>query len=302
VTAKFILSFDCEGKWGSADALTHAHRRDLTDEKLREAYGSILDLLDEFEIESTFAFTGAFSQSPRHFERLRPELDRLSRLAPDYLGPALADVDATRGDGWHGHALVEAVGAARVLHEIALHGVTHVPWTTMDQSFVEAEMCLFEALEGPVRESRTFIFPRNLIAHSQILRKHDFEGYRLARPERSRLAALMSEFDLSVAPERPKPGNGIVRIPAGFFLNWRHGLRRVVPPQVTELRAERLLDRAVREGGVVHYWLHPENVASAPATLNQLRSIVRNVAAVRSAGHCDVLTQLGYCRWIESQP
>ena len=50
------------------------------------------------------------------------------------------------------------------------------------------------------------------------------------------------------------------------------------------------------EGGIVHYWLHPENVATAPSTLGVLRSIVGIAARSRDAGYCEVLTQADYCR------
>jgi peptidoglycan/xylan/chitin deacetylase (PgdA/CDA1 family) len=302
VPARFILSLDCEGKWGVADALARTHRRDLADNVLRRAYGLILSLLDEYQIEATFAFAGAFSQSAAEFARIRPEIERLSRIAPDYLVPALRDIDEAHGSGWHGRHLVDAVVDARTAHEVALHGVTHVPWTRMDDHFAEAEMRLFETLEGPVRDSRTFVYPRNLVAHTKILAAHGFEGFRTARPRRSRLSSLLAEFNLLEAPEQPLRGNGIAPIPAGFFLNWRSGLRRLVPSALTCLRARKLLDSASLTGGVVHYWLHPENVATAPDTLALLHSLIRDVAIRRDAGHCEVMTQLGYCRWVESRP
>jgi peptidoglycan/xylan/chitin deacetylase (PgdA/CDA1 family) len=302
VAARFILSLDCEGKWGVADHLTPRHQRDLTDQRLREAYEAILEILDEYRIEATFAFVGAFTQSPGDFARIRPAIDTLGRRAPGYIGPALRDIDESGGAGWHGHILVDAVKSARVDHELALHGVTHVPWTSVDVVFAEAEMQLFERLEGPVRGSRTFVFPRNLVAHADVLFRHGFEGFRTARPSHSRALSFLSEFNLFESPERPPRPGGIIHIPAGFFLNWRSGLRRLVPPAVTRTRAKRLLDAAAATGAIVHYWLHPENVASAPATLGLVRMLAREVARSREAGDCEVLTQLGYCRWVESLP
>jgi peptidoglycan/xylan/chitin deacetylase (PgdA/CDA1 family) len=299
--ARFILSFDCEGKWGSADALGPMNRRCLTDPKLQSAYAAILGLLHEYDVEATFAFAGLFSQSRDQFARLRSEVELLARQEPSYLAPALGDMDATRGDGWHGDHLVEAVAIARVRHEIALHGVTHVPWTGMDHGTAAAELRLFEALEGPVRQSRTFVYPRNLVAHTELLARSGFIGFRAARRERSRLSSLLSELNLFEKPEQPSFHPPIIAIPAGFFLNWRHGVRRLVPSAVTIARARRLLKRAAPAGAVVHYWLHPENIATAPATLDLLRSLLIEVARARDAGDCDVMTQLGYCRSIESR-
>jgi peptidoglycan/xylan/chitin deacetylase (PgdA/CDA1 family) len=300
LAGKFILSLDCEGLWGIADILTPRHRHDLTDERLHDAYRSILDVLDEFQLPATFAFVGAFAQSPTEFERLRAGFKSLGGPAQAYLAPALNEIDKGDVSGWHGHELVEMVAGARAGHEIALHGVTHVPWTMLDTASAEAEMRLFDDLEGPVRESRTFVYPRNLIDHVELLSKHGFVGFRTALAARSRAASLLSEFNLFETPQRPEPHGDIVHIPAAFFLNWRNGLRRLVPAEVTRLRARRLLDAAARNGGIVHYWLHPENVASAPSTLRLLEALAREVALARDAGGCEVLTQLGYCRPAES--
>ena len=67
-----------------------------------------------------------------------------------------------------------------------------------------------------------------------------------------------------------------------------------MPNAVSLLRAKHMLDRAERTDAVVHYWLHPENIASAPATLVLLRGIVEQVARRRDAGRCEVLTQIDY--------
>lgn len=191
---------------------------------------------------------------------------------------------------------MEVVTKAQTQHEVALHGVTHVPWSSMDEEFVQSELALFSALKGPIRESRTFVFPRNLVAHEQMLRTFGFLGYRASLAKRSRAASLAAEFDLSVQPDDVRRGDGLIVIPAGFFLNWRSGLRRLVPPAITLQRARVLLDRAERSARVVHLWLHPENVATAPDTFHLLRRLIDEVARRRDAGRCAVLTQVDYCQ------
>ena len=49
--------------------------------------------------------------------------------------------------------------------------------------------------------------------------------------------------------------------------------------------------QAFRDGGIVHYWLHAENVAAAPATVDALVGIVRYAANLREQGEYKVLTQ-----------
>ena len=50
MAAKFILSLDCEVKWGVADGLTAKSREMLADDRLEAAYNQIVRLLDEHEL------------------------------------------------------------------------------------------------------------------------------------------------------------------------------------------------------------------------------------------------------------
>ena len=83
MTATFILSLDCEGKWGVADLLGSDHARQLTDDRLRKAYAEIVALLDEHQVPATFAFVGAFAQKPEAFARIAPEIEEMARNYPE---------------------------------------------------------------------------------------------------------------------------------------------------------------------------------------------------------------------------
>lgn len=112
--------------------------------------------------------------------------------------------------------------------------------------------------------------------------------------------SILAEFNIWSRPEQTGPASTEpVPIPAGYFVNWLHGLRRLVPRSVTRVRFNGLLDRA-ETGGIVHAWLHPENIASAPETLSILRDIVETVAKRREAGRCVPTTQIDYVRSISS--
>jgi peptidoglycan/xylan/chitin deacetylase (PgdA/CDA1 family) len=298
MAGRFILSLDCEGKWGVADRLGAGEHRDLTDASLRRAYRSVVALLDEFDIPATFAFVGLFGESPGSFRRLGPAIEQLAARAADYLRPALADLEHGSREGWHGDWAVELVGGAKARHEIAMHGVTHFPWDRMDEAFVADEMALYHELEGPVGRSRTMVFPRNRVAFTDLLPAIAIEGYRLAPRRRSRVQSLASEFNMFQRAERdpPRKGQGARAIPAGYFVNWQRGPRRLVPRAVSEQRFANILADAAATGGTSHFWLHPENIAGAPATLDLLRRMLRRVARGRDDGHCIVQTQLDYCR------
>ena len=66
----FVVSLDCEGKWGMADRIDSALDARLTDAKLREAYRRILSLFSDLRLPASFAFVGAFTLSPAERARL----------------------------------------------------------------------------------------------------------------------------------------------------------------------------------------------------------------------------------------
>lgn len=297
--ARFILSLDCEGKWGVSDHLSAQKHELLSNERLHGAYQSLIALLDEYRLPATFAFVGLFAERPEHFRRIRGEVAELAKMAPKYLNPALQDIGYGSRQGWHGDWAVDAVANAQTGHELALHGITHVPWGSINRDFASAELKLFDALSSAIKDSKTFIYPRNQVAWTDLLSKVGIEGFRLAPPARSRAMSLLSEFNIVAQPEKDPPRaseNEPQAIPAGFFVNWKFGLRNLVPQCVTALRFRQMLLKADRLDGLVHLWLHPENISMAPATLDLLRELVVTVATFRESGRCNVITQLEYCR------
>lgn len=278
----FILSLDCEGKWGVADHLEPAHHATLTEARLRESYAAILALLARYDIAATFAFVGCFALSKSALLAL-PHREMAARLP--FTAPAFADLHGGTGDGWSGDWAVAMVGDR---HEIACHGITHTPMAMMDADQVRYELGLL----GPVA-GQTYIFPRNQVGHLDALAAAGITGYRLSA-ESSSLGRLASEFNPFTPPEPDLPFASPQPIPAGHFINWLSGARKLVPVELSRLRARRMLERAAATGRVVHFWSHPENMASAPATLAVLEAILQEVARLRDAGRIIVETQAGH--------
>lgn len=285
----FILSLDCEGKWGVADHLSPRWRRDLSEARLKEAYRAIAALLERTGVPATFAFTELFLRS--RDELLELPLDEVTARLP-YTAPAFHDLLHGSGEGWTGEWALGTIGPG---HEIASHGVTHTPWTKMS-----AEQARYELSLIPMARGRTFIHPRNAVAHLDLLEQAGFVGYRLAPPPRSRAASLAREFNPFAPAEPPPQPARLQPIPGGHFINWLSGARRLVPPWLTRRRARHALEQAARTGGVAHFWTHPENIASAPATLRNLEAVVEEAAAMRRAGRIEILTQIDYCRALAS--
>lgn len=304
MVARFILSFDCEGKWGVADHLTPQLHQQLSDASLARAYRELVGLLDDYNIAATFAFVGCYTVSKEKLDATLPALYALAQHFEDYLGPVLADYTDGSREGWVGDWALDMVATARTPHELGLHGVTHVPWNhpAMNEARAREELALAYDAGFPITaRTTTYIYPRNAVAYTHLLAERGIMAYREAKPRGSRITSLLSEFDLFTKPEAdmafttpPMP------IPAGHFINWRYGLRKLVPVEVTRQRARAMLARAVKTNGVVHYWMHPENLASAPSTLQVLKVILDEVRSLRDAGQCEVLTQDAYYRSLRS--
>lgn len=285
MTGRFILSLDCEGKWGIADLLADAHHEQLSDRRLRDAYEAIVALLDDLAVPATFAVTELFLRS--RDELLALPGDEIAARLP-YAAPAFDDLRRGSGEGWSAPWLPELIGER---HERACHGVTHMPWPDMSRDQARFELSLASDAAG-----RTFIHPRNAIAHLDLLAEAGFAGYRLPPRRHSRAASMASEFNLLARAEPSPPAAPFQPIPGGYFINWLSGPRRAVPKAVTRLRARRVLRDAARTGGVAHFWTHPENIASAPGTLDNLAAVLEEAVELRRQGLIEIVTQIDYCR------
>ncbi|MCL6682698.1 polysaccharide deacetylase family protein [Sphingomonas alba] len=292
----FIMSLDCEGKWGMADRLKPYHHDTLTTAKITGAYRQLLGMLARHDLSATFAFVMAFTLG----EEERKGFPVLELRDPDdeWLAHYWRDLDAGRDDGWHVPETIELVRKTGG-HEIASHGFCHRPLAGIPDTAVAAELAeaaKVAKLKGVVLES--LVFPRNEVGNLQAVSAAGYLGYRERLNRKGgRVAALLGEFSTSTEPQQPIGGTtGLVAIPSGHFFNWRFGARRLVPPARTVARWRNHLQTCAREGGVVHLWLHPHNLITGPGTAEVLEQALAEVARLRDAGRIEVLTQRDYCR------
>lgn len=287
---KFILSLDCEGKWGVADKLSESHHTVLTPDRLVRSYEHLLDMLDHYGVPATFAFVGLFRRSLAELNAL--DWDTLRTRFP-YIRKAHEDLSNGSREGWDGDwalRLVRESKAAGVKHEIACHGGTHTPFRLMSEQQAQADLALCDDLEG-----QTFIFPRNSVAHLDLLQDHGVVGYRAARPGNS-VTRILDELNIFQKGEISTDASNFRRIPGGFFVNWKSGLRRRIPVTVSALRYRNMLATPRNHDHVVHFWSHPENFATAPETFDVLEALLKQVKKARDRGHLVVETQIDYCR------
>jgi|SaaInlV_120m_DNA_3_1039746.scaffolds.fasta_scaffold07595_1 peptidoglycan/xylan/chitin deacetylase (PgdA/CDA1 family) len=302
MTGRFIISLDCEGHWGMADKPRVA-RSYVTHEALMHAYEALLALFEEFEMAATFAFVGMFTLTNVERDRFAPQLGDLPYRGESWLKHYHAEMAAGQEDGWFCPEAFEAVRAAPQ-HEIASHGFSHIPFDGPDTP-PEVLRHEFEMAQAIAKtkgvDMETFIFSRNQIGALAALGETGFTGYRAALGSSGgrfgapalRLAREMYVLDRA-QPDVLVASDGMVTIPPGYFLNWRHGIRGMIPPALIVARWRHILRSAARHGQVAHIWTHPHNFISAPQTLDMFRNILAQAAQLRDAGKLQLQTQAAY--------
>jgi peptidoglycan/xylan/chitin deacetylase (PgdA/CDA1 family) len=298
MSGRFIVSLDCEGKWGMADSLEPYHDRLLTDDALAQVYRDIVAQFAAHDVPATFAFVMAFTLTPDERRQFAYILEDQGQK-DEWMAHVWADWRAGRTGGWFQPDALETV-RADPRHELACHSFSHrdLADDAISEAGAEAELDAAAAasrIKGVA--PRTFIYPRNSVGHVPVLGRKGYIGYREARPRTSRWRALASELDVWPWSEAaaPPPDGRPVAIPAGYFLNWRFGPRRYVPRAVTVRRWKTLLNRAAKTGGVAHLWFHPHNFITAPSTSETLEEILAYAARLRAAGWLRIQTQEQYC-------
>lgn len=303
-TGKFIISLDCEGKWGMADKITPFHNNYITTDNLAKAYRVICDRFDWYSVSATFAFVMAFILDDKGRSNFNDHFCDDLVDGQNWLACFRAAEAAGNLDGWFCPEALDIV-RDRGRHEVAAHGFSHLPLsnhlTTRDVVDRELNSCHQVATHLGLK-LETFVYPRNDIGHVDALAAAGFQGYRAA-PQRvlgvpNRLSSLILETNIFGKAEAriEVHSSGISVIPGGYMVNWQHGPRKIVPGWASSLRWGSILADAANNGKVAHLWLHPHNILTAPDTLERLDDILKEAVYWRDKGKIEIVTQSEFVR------
>jgi len=302
VAGNFIISFDCEGKWGVADHLNGNHEAYLTNKNLNEAYSKLVEILDENEINATFAFVGAFTMSTDEYHEHKEWFSDVFVNGQNWFSSFNKSARQNQFEGWFCPFAFEKISNSGA-HEIASHGFSHLP---LDQSLIQKEDFLREMdlirkvaqLKGI--SPKSFIYPRNQVGFVEELFESGFIGYRDSSEIKgnnramNRLGNILGEFNLFSSAHDHAKTDKVIKIPAGYFLNWRRGLRKRVPFNLTCRKWANLITDAIKQEKVVHLWTHPHNYIDGGDMYNLLDQILRLVRDAVKRGELVNLTQMEY--------
>lgn len=253
MTGTVVVSLDFELGWGHRTIRPEyvAKLRNETD-VLHERILALIDLFERYDIPATWAVVG-----------------KLLSHGSDPL--------------FHDHTLFETLLSSAPDHEIGLHSHQHQPFDelTLDEARDDVEAGLAALREWDCTP-QSFVFPRNRVAHLEVLREHGFTHYRDASStsRAHRIAALWwpDVVDLPLADEIP------VGVPETTFLAARR------PSWFLHRSIKRGLRRAAATDGMVHYWLHPHNVVTDPSLLETLGQIFSTINEFRTRGTIEART------------
>ena len=137
--ATFIISFDCEGKWGMVD-LSQNNSQLFSNERLNNAYSDIISIMKHYNIKGTFGFVGAFTMTQEEYFNNTHLFNELIINNKPYLKSFLIDAENKIFDGWMNPKTLDIVRTNKN-HEIASHGFSHLP---LSESIIDQKTFLDE--------------------------------------------------------------------------------------------------------------------------------------------------------------
>jgi peptidoglycan/xylan/chitin deacetylase (PgdA/CDA1 family) len=282
---RLVISLDFELRWGAQDQPTQPEPEpDETD----EVVPAIVACLAKRSVPATWAIVGAVACESWEEWRAR------TPAWPRYETPLLRDIDRfLAGDptGRRSFApqLVRLV-AETPGHELASHTFSHTYMGergfTRDDAVADAQAMTRLFCDRWGEPPSSFVFPRNQIAHTDVLFANGIKAYRGnpdiwfwrdARPDQGIAARAMRLLDsfMPISSRRAPIETGCQR--ASHFVRWR------LPGPAWSRHVRRIAADASRleDGQVLHLWWHPHNVR--PADLPRLDELLDRVDAASPA-------------------
>jgi len=294
-----VVSLDAELSWGVHDLFPLSGERAQRVAVARDAWLGLVDLFDRHRVPATWAVVGhLFTEDGAAYRRRHP-------LGDEWFARAERGIEE-RPDRWVGLDLVEALRDSPVDHDIGSHSFSHVVFDEVSAAVAQAECSLAREVAAERGfDTRSFVFPRNAVAHRQALADAGFTCYRGRRPRRLPAvpgliggAMFAGAVTGAVAPPVATPrvtDHGLVDVPASMFLGGFRGAPWNRLAAVGEDPAVRLakagIDRACRRSGVCHLWLHPNDLTS-DAYLDRVDRVLEHAARRRDDGDLRVETMV----------
>jgi len=297
-----VISLDLELTWGTFDLYFNDELLKMSRWSHDVGVPNLLSHLTRNGISASWAVVGAM---------MRPSLPDVSGLPevnyPHFSKPWFSYVpkegDELTHPEWFGASLVRMIKNAKPEQEIGFHSFSHVPFgwrgMTRERAVAEYYYCARTARELGI-PTRSFVYPRNLVAYLAELRDAGFTCFRDVdelpfRFESNKLRSIvgvLADFaGLSPRVVEPSLKEGIVSIPGSLQIRFAAGWRKYIPDASRLRRLRKGLERVRRNGGVFHVWFHPENLYPEwPRLENVVARFLEELGALVRNGEMRCLT------------
>ncbi|SDM32251.1 hypothetical protein [Halarsenatibacter silvermanii] len=303
---KFIISLDTELAWGTVDKPESRERNSKYYYKTRDVIEHILNLFAVNDITATWAVIGHLflaecreENGIKHPEIKRSEYDHYDR---DWFAQDPA-TNIEQDPTWYGRDIIEKIKACPVKQEIASHSFAHIlyghPFTKKET--VRSDLIRFEetAEEWGV-ESKSFVFPRNMVGHLPEIERAGFKAFRGSEPSWyegvnkyfKKVCHMFDQFFALTPPVvEPQLEAGLVNIPASMLYLSMDSFRKYIPISARIKKAKKGINAAIQENKIFHLWFHPFNIATAPDKLiSGLEKIISYADKKRGTGKLEIKT------------
>lgn len=194
---------------------------------------------------------------------------------------------------WHAPDVVEKIKKLKN-QEIGSHSYSHLEFDKLNTKEADKEIKKCKGV-------KSFVFPRNKIAHLKLLQKYGFKSYRgaffsinlpdiIVKPFYT-LVLLIDLFTLVPRTTFAQATNGLLNIPGTMYLVSGRGLRKFIPKGLRFLKAKAGIDGAIKENKIFHLWFHPVDFADDTEKLfSDFKKILAYVALKRKEGKLETKT------------
>jgi hypothetical protein len=295
-----VISIDTELIWGYRDLSSEAQFQ----ERFPDAVGAHEKLLVELrtaEVSATWYVVGALALGESAGERD----PRMAGLPTDWIA-GIPDGGPRTAPVWYRAPFVKRLHETRPAQEVGLHGgLTHLIWTDRraTREVVTWELAGgIKALEQAHIRPRSFSFGRNQEAYHELLPEYGIRSYRGRSPGLAwKLGQTLPGALLRASDELRRATPPLVwpheSLPGLWCLPASLSLYPIGPARArfTGLRSRverfsRGLGAAVRDRGIFHFCLHPENLAESRFGFSIFEEMIERLVRARDLGDVEILT------------
>ncbi|MEK7526564.1 MAG: polysaccharide deacetylase family protein [Patescibacteria group bacterium] len=220
-----------------------------------------------------------YSKFIRATKKERDIINRLLDIFTKYkISVTWAVVGSMNSSGdplWRGKDIIDQIKKTK-LQEVGSHSYSHEVFTQIDKDCADQEVKRNRAV--------SFVFPRNKVAHLDLLKKYGFKIYR---------SADQTNWE-TIIPRIPpvyelQTNKGLIATRGSMYFVSARGIRKYIPIWLRVVKAKLGIKSAVKNRKVFHLWFHPVDLAeNTIAMLDGIEQIVKYANEKREQGLLEI--------------